>query len=93
MRNNELAAKLEKIEQMLASQGIVLMTFDDAVKYLKVSRSTLYKLVHFNKIKCSKPNGKRLWFSKTDLDSWALSKTSKTADEIEAEAIKMVNSK
>lgn len=93
MRNNELAAKLEKIEQMLASQGIVLMTFDDAVKYLKVSRSTLYKLVFYRKIKSSKPNGKRLWFSKQDLDAWALSRPSKTADEIEDEAIKMVNSK
>ncbi len=91
--HNELITSIAKIEQMMTAQSVVLMTFDDARKYLKISRSTLYKLVFYRKIKSSKPNGKRLWFTKQDLDDWALSKPSKTAAEIEAEAIKMVNSK
>lgn len=93
MRKDELVTKLEAIEKMLAAQNTVLMTFNDAKNYLKISASSLYKLVHYKKLRSSKPNGKRLWFSKQDIDAWALSRPSKTADEIEDEAIKMVNSK
>lgn len=91
MKKNELQTTMQEIKQMMVAQSVILMTFDDAAKYLKISKSTLYK--NIKKVKHSKPNGKRIWFSKQDLDAWALSKTSKTADEIEAEAIKIVNSK
>ena len=91
MKKNELQTTLEEIKQMMAAQGTVILTFEDATKYLKISKSTLYKLVHFKKLRYSKPNGKRLWFTKADLDNWALQNPSKSNEEIEAEAIKYVN--
>lgn len=91
MKNNEILARLDKIEKLLLEQSTTLLTFEAAREYLQISKSTLYKLVHFNKIKASKPNGKRLWFSKTDLDNWALQNPNKTNAEIEAEAINYLN--
>ncbi len=51
----------------------------------------LYKLVYNNSLKAQKPNGKRLWFLKSDLDNWVLRNPTKTNEEIEEEAIKFVN--
>lgn len=91
MRNSEILVKLDKIEKLLETNSVTLMTFQGACDYLQISSSALYKLVFNNKIKSSKPNGKRLWFTKQDLDAWALSKPNKTLVEIENEAVKYLN--
>lgn len=88
---NEILARLDRIEQLLREQKTTLLSFKAASEYLQISRSTLYKLVHFNRLRASKPNGKRLWFSKSDLDNWALQRPSKINSEIEDKAIEYMN--
>lgn len=44
-----------------------------AAEYLGISKSYLYKLTHTNQIAHSKPNGKLIYFAKSDLDNWAFS--------------------
>jgi excisionase family DNA binding protein len=39
----------------------------DAMELTGYSRSYLYKLIHFNKIPCHKPNGGRVFFKKSEL--------------------------
>ena len=49
-----------------------IMSFNEAVSYLDVSKSFLYKLTSTNKISFSKPNNKLIYFQRVDLDNWML---------------------
>lgn len=49
-----------------------ILSFNEAVKYLDVSKSFLYKLTSTNKISFSKPNNKLIYFQRIDLDNWML---------------------
>ncbi len=62
------------------------MTFDEAARYLDVSKSHLYKLTSANKIPHYKPQGKRLYFAKGELNTWLLRNPVKTTDKIEQQA-------
>ena len=57
------------IEQLL-QQDEKPLSFLEAAKYLDVSRSYLYKLTSLNKITHFKPNGKKIYFKKSDLDKY-----------------------
>lgn len=49
-----------------------ILSFNEAVAYLDVSKSYLYKLTSTNKITFSKPNNKLIYFRRIDLDNWML---------------------
>ncbi|WDF63183.1 helix-turn-helix domain-containing protein [Flavobacterium sp. KACC 22763] len=49
-----------------------ILSFNEAVNYLDVSKSFLYKLTSSNKISFSKPNNKLIYFQRIDLDNWML---------------------
>lgn len=49
-----------------------ILSFNEAVAYLDVSKSYLYKLTSTNKISFSKPNNKLIYFKRIDLDNWML---------------------
>jgi excisionase family DNA binding protein len=51
----------------------VFLTFNEAANYLGMAKSTLYKLTASNMIPFSKPNGKKIYFSKIQLEEWILS--------------------
>jgi len=67
-----------------------IFTFNDACTFLDYSKSYLYKLTHSRQICHYKPNGKKLYFKRSDLEAWLLRNRVKTADEIEQEAIDYV---
>lgn len=90
MKENQIIEKLNTIEQLLTSQSVKPFTFTDACKYLDCSKSYLYKLTSTNKIPHYKPNGKKVFFSKTELDAWLLRNPIKTHSEIEQEASSFV---
>lgn len=46
------------------------ISFKEAVDYLKVSKSTLYKLTSNREIEFYKPNGGKIYFKLEDLDNW-----------------------
>ncbi|WP_291073028.1 helix-turn-helix domain-containing protein [Empedobacter sp. UBA5987] len=46
------------------------ISFKEAIDYLKVSKSTLYKLTSNREIEFYKPNGGKIYFKLEDLDSW-----------------------
>ena len=49
-----------------------ILSFDEACIYIGVSKSTLYKLTSKNRIKHFKPNGKKIFFERKDIDNWIL---------------------
>ena len=59
---DQAAIKMEK--------GKTILTFTQAALYLDYKYSYLYKLTCKNKIPFRKPNGKKLYFFKEELEEW-----------------------
>jgi len=81
-----LLEKLTNIENLLKGQDGRPLNFEEAADYLSLSKSYLYKLTCSGKIGHYKPSGKRIYFSKHELNDWILRNPVKTATEIEQEA-------
>jgi len=86
MNQEVLFQKMEKIEQLLLAQNSLqkdILTFNEAAAYLDVSHSHLYKLSSVAAIPVYKPNGKKLYFKRIELNDWILSNKQHSIDEIE----------
>jgi excisionase family DNA binding protein len=61
--------RVSKLEQ---SMFIVknILSFDEASKFLNLSKSYLYKLTSSGQIPHYKPQGKMLYFEKSELENW-----------------------
>lgn len=72
-----------------------ILNFDEAAKYLGISKSMLYKMTAKRTICFYKPSGKLNYFKKEDLDNWLLSNRIAPQSEIEetAQAYCMANKK
>ncbi len=84
-----ILTKLESIEQMLTEQTMLkkeVLTFNETAIYLEVSHSHLYKMTSTGVIPSYKPNGKKLYFNRKELDAWLLSNKQLSKEEIEKEA-------
>lgn len=64
-----------------------ILTFDEACLYMGMSKSALYKVTSSKEIPFSKPNGKMIYFKRTDVDGWLLSNMSATATELADKAM------
>ena len=84
--------RLRIIESLLLAQKNVL-TFDEVAVYTGISKSYLYKLTSGGGIPCYKPNGKLIYFSKLELDSWLLQNRKATTKEIDNKASTIVTLK
>ena len=87
--DSEILEKLESIEQMLTEQNILrkdVLTFIETAIYLGVSHSHLYKMTSTGVIPSYKPNGKKLYFNRHELDTWLLTNKQHSQEEIEQEA-------
>jgi len=80
-----LEMRVEELEQML-----FLTSFDEASKFLNLSKSYLYKLTSGNLIPHYKPQGKMLFFERADLEAWLRQNPIKTQAQIEQEAQKYI---
>lgn len=84
-----LEMRVEELEQMLFISKNVL-SFDEASKFLNLSKSYLYKLTSGNLIPHYKPQGKMLYFEKVDLEAWLRQNPIKPRAQIEQEAQKYI---
>jgi excisionase family DNA binding protein len=81
--------KLEKLEQRIGEQNLLMkevLNFNDACSYLDISASHLYKLTSQKSIPHFCPQGKKLYFNRTELDEWLQRNRQSSADEIETMA-------
>ncbi|HKM94486.1 MAG TPA: helix-turn-helix domain-containing protein [Prolixibacteraceae bacterium] len=84
-----ILTKLNGIEKMLMEQNMLkkeVLSFNEAAIYLEVSHSHLYKMTSTGVVPSYKPNGKKLYFNRKELDSWLLSNKQFSQQEIEQEA-------
>jgi excisionase family DNA binding protein len=87
--DTNILLKLERIEKLLETQQAMqkqVLNFNDTCIYLELSQSHLYKLTSTGSIPHYKPNGKKLYFKREELDTWLLRNRSNSIDEIEQEA-------
>ena len=66
----EILSRLDRIEEKVNGASFQLMSCQEAASYLKVSKSHIYKLTSQDQIPHYKPNGKKVYFNKGDLDAW-----------------------
>lgn len=81
--------RLDKLEKMIELQGIFtkeVLNFNEAALYLELSHSHMYKLTSNGFIPFYKPNGKKLYFKREELETWLLRNRSASQDEIQQEA-------
>ena len=83
---NIILEKLTNIENLLKAQKGRPLTLEEAANYLGFSKSYLYKLTSACKIPHYKPQGKRLYFAKSELDAWLFRNPVKTTGKIEQQA-------
>ena len=65
--------KLSEIANKLDEQNLLqktVLNFNEACSYLDVSQSHLYKLTSTRQIPHFCPQGKKLYFNRTELDVW-----------------------
>ena len=84
--------RLRNIETLLLSQKKIL-NFDEVTAYTGLSKSYLYKLTCSGGIPCYKPQGKHIYFNKTEIDNWLLQNRKATNRELENKAINLVTLK
>ena len=86
---DEILKRLEIIEKHVLDQNLILknvLNFNEAARYLELSHSHLYKLTSAGNIPFYKPNGKKLYFNRAELDTWLLRNRSSTQEEIDQKA-------
>ena len=86
---DEILKRLTDLQLLIESQGInqkEVLNMVEASKYLELSVSHLYKLTSAGTIPYYKPNGKKLYFKRQEIDAWLLSNKQASNDEIEQQA-------
>ncbi len=86
-----IETRVEELEQMVF-QVKNIFSFDEASKFLNLSKSYLYKLTSGNLIPHYKPQGKMLYFEKEELEAWLRQNPVKTQAQIAREAQQYVMS-
>lgn len=69
----KLFQKIKELKDQIESLSLStrdILTLEEAVTYLQVSKSYLYKLTFKKEIPFYKPSGKLIYFKKSELDEW-----------------------
>ena len=67
-------AEIEQLKNMLVINTKEVLTVAECAVYTNHAESYLYKLTSENKIPHYRPHGKKIYFKKSELDEWLLSK-------------------
>lgn len=90
MKQDVTLQKLNSNIEQLLKQDENPLSFTEACKYLDVSKSALYKMTCKNLITHFKPNGKKIYFRKSDLSKWLFRVQKRAVDQIEQDALNYV---
>lgn len=77
-----------KLELILAALLLTkeVLDVEEAARFTKLTESYLYKLTSRQEIPHYKPRGKKVYFKRTELESWLLQHKVKSSAEIQTEA-------
>ncbi|WP_042371077.1 helix-turn-helix domain-containing protein [Bacteroides neonati] len=88
--DKSLELRVSELEQLLFYSKNVL-SFEEASRFLHLSKSYLYKLTSGNLIPHYKPQGKMLYFEKVELEAWLRQNPVKTQAQTAQEAEQYVS--
>jgi excisionase family DNA binding protein len=83
---NEYSDQIETVNKMLYLLHKEILTFEEACIYLGRKASFMYKLTSGRLIPHYVPNGKLIYFKRTELDEWVLQHKRKSLEEVKDEA-------
>ena len=92
----EILKRLEIIEKHVLDQNLILknvLNFNEAAQFIEVSRSHLYKHTSLGKVPFYKPNGKKIYFNRVELEEWLLRNRNETDNEIDTRAADYLSKK
>lgn len=78
--------RLVSIEKKLTEQALAtkeVLNFNEGATFLDLSKSHLYKLTSQKRIPHFCPEGKKIYFLRTDLQSWLLRNRQEEAESVE----------
>ena len=81
----DLQKRVEALEDMLDA-GKEVLTVEEAAKFMGMARSSLYKMTSDQAIPFYRPNGKMIFFEKTDILSWIRKNRVSSREEIDEQA-------
>ena len=81
----ERLANIERKLDIQAQEAKNILTLEEVAEYTHLSKNYVYKLTSKGDIPYYKPNGKQLYFKRTEIDEWLLTNRNKTNQEIERE--------
>jgi len=85
--------RLDRIEELLEGYEKEIFNVEELCKYSGFTKSQIYSLVHKNIIPYFKPNGKCLFFKKSEINSWLLQNKSQTISQINDKAFEYTRKK
>lgn len=80
-----LEMRVDELEKAIFQVKNVF-SFEEASQFLNLSKSYLYKLTSGNLIPHYKPQGKMLYFEKSELEEWLRQNPVKTKEQLEEKA-------
>ena len=86
---DEISRKIESLKKMLKEQITLqkeMLDFDECKAYMNVSDSQLYKLTSTRALPYYKPNGKKIYFKRSEVDEFLQSHRISSNEELEAAA-------
>ncbi|HAZ03025.1 MAG: DNA-binding protein [Bacteroidetes bacterium GWF2_42_66] len=86
--DEQILKEVQELKKLIFEQNILqkeVLNFNEAAVYLEVSHSHLYKLTSTGTIPAYKPNGKKLYFNRQELNTWLLSSRQASVSDIEEE--------
>ena len=89
MYDNIIIQKLDRLETMIENQTLLskeVLNLNETAQYLDISQSHLYKLTSTKRIPHFCPQGKKIYFKRTELDEWLLTNRQNTISDIEKQA-------
>ena len=89
---DQILERLKAIEEK-DENSKSFMSSVELAEYLNIAKSQTYKLVQAREIPYYRPNSKRIYFKRTEVDGWVEKHRYKSQSEIDHEATEYINSK
>lgn len=86
MNNDELKKLSDLVAENIIFCTKEVLTSDEVVRYMGISKSFLYKLTMEHKIPHYKPTGKICYFNRRELEEWLQSNRVATDEELSQKA-------
>ena len=82
--------RIKVLEHLLFDAKDVL-TLEEAALFLGISKSSLYKMTHKHELPFYRPNGKLIYFEKSELVKWMRQNRSMSEEEIKETAVQHIS--